>query len=69
MLEFADIIFIPYNYLFDNIDILKEANYSLIIDEAHNIIQMAEDAETGSITADILSRCAIEIRPLIRMEL
>ena len=66
----ADIIFMPYNYIFDE-DIRNTLNINLkgniiIIDEAHNTRQTCEEAKTIQITEDDLNEMTIDLNNLIK---
>ena len=66
----AEIVFLPYNYIFDQrfrtalkID-LKESNAVLLIDEAHNIVNSLEDAKTFELSYKILDDSLSDIKSL-----
>ena len=61
----ADIIFVPYNYIINstlrkNID-LKLKNSILIFDEAHNIINSAEDQISLKLDVATIDKCREEL--------
>ncbi len=69
-IKIADIIFMPYNYIVNrslrrNLDINLE-NSIVIFDEAHNIVSTAEDTESYSITAKLLSQCIDQLNVSIQ---
>lgn len=61
----ADIIFMPYNYLFDpkirNIDQLKLRNAIIIIDEAHNVESVCENSACTKITTTKIATAVQDI--------
>lgn len=65
MVPFADIVFMPYNYLFDpkirNANQISLQNAILIIDEAHNVESMCEDSACTFIKS---SKIGIAIRDM-----
>lgn len=69
--KFADIIFLPYNYILDN-DKRRQVKemfpHSIIIfDEAHNIERVAEDGESYTLSTDILSEALLEVREIKKL--
>ncbi|XP_052802476.1 Fanconi anemia group J protein homolog isoform X2 [Mya arenaria] len=69
IIEQADIIFCPYNYLIDPI-VRKSMDINLkdqvmILDEAHNIEDCSRDAASGSITTDQISQAVHNIDELM----
>jgi regulator of telomere elongation helicase 1 len=69
-LQKCEIVFLPYNYIFDHrfrsalkID-LKASNAVLLIDEAHNILNSLESAKTFELSYKILEDSIGEIKNL-----
>ncbi|EGR30093.1 regulator of telomere elongation helicase 1, putative [Ichthyophthirius multifiliis] len=64
----VDIIFMPYNYIFDNQNAspfnIELTNSILIFDEAHNIAKIAEESTSFSITIKNLEAIETEIKLL-----
>ncbi len=64
--EFADIIFLPYNYIFDKklLSIIKiDLNESiLLVDEAHNIDKVCEDSYSTELTTKTIDNCLDDLK-------
>lgn len=69
MLQVANIIFVPYNYLTDPIARtslgISIENAILIFDEAHNVESVASDAFSYSFSCEDISACVSEIQQFI----
>nr|CCA14540.1 conserved hypothetical protein [Albugo laibachii Nc14] len=69
MLQHADIIFVPYNYLTDPIARtslgISIENAILIFDEAHNVESVASDAFSYSFSCEDISACVSEIQHFV----
>ena len=68
----ADLIFMPYNYLIDekireNYEV-QYANSAILIDEAHNIAQVAEDVASFEIKDSQLKRVVEELAELVEIQ-
>ena len=66
--EIADIIFLPYNYVFDQklLRILKInlTNSILIIDEAHNIENVCESAYSAELSTKTIDSCIDDLKQI-----
>jgi len=66
--DYSDIIFLPYNYIFDKklIEILKiDLNGSiLLIDEAHNIEKVCEDSHSSELSTKTIDSCIEDLKSL-----
>jgi regulator of telomere elongation helicase 1 len=63
--EFADLVLMPYNYLFDekvrsNFKVRYE-NSIVIMDEAHNVEKVAEEVASFEININMLNSCIGEM--------
>ena len=70
--SYSDIIFMPYNYLFDedinNIIGIDVENNIIIVDEAHNLRQVCEDSKSVEINDDDFNDIISDIEKLLNFE-
>jgi len=70
LMKESDIIIMPYNYLLDPVSRgtngMSLSNKIIIIDEAHNIENAAEDAASFDLTLKDLEHCKLEYFEIIR---
>ena len=60
----ADIIFMPYNYIFSKQDVLDLKNSILVIDEAHNFTSVCEDSMQFTLGKENLDEAWTQLRRL-----
>eukprot|EP01027_Heterolobosea_sp_BB2_P018533 GEZU01026092.1.p1 GENE.GEZU01026092.1~~GEZU01026092.1.p1 ORF type:complete len:212 (-),score=26.84 GEZU01026092.1:36-671(-) len=72
MYAYADVIFMPYNYLIDpqlrqslSVDVSGSV---LILDEGHNLEQWCSDASSFDFTSVLLAQCIAEVNRCINIE-
>jgi regulator of telomere elongation helicase 1 len=67
----ADLVLVPYNYLLDasirSTLKIEWDNAVIIIDEAHNLEQVASDASSFSINSTEISQCIGELQNVLRI--
>ena len=61
---FADVVFAPYNYIFNPAVTLSVRNTVIIFDEGHNIEQTCEDAGSAGISTFTLKQCSSGLNKL-----
>lgn len=67
----ADLVLVPYNYLLDasirSTLKVEWENAVIIIDEAHNLEQVASDASSFTITSTEIAQCIGELQSVLRI--